>query len=148
MVLPTALMERFNEQLGFYACTVPNFEQYTLAHFIQEGFFEKHIARLRKQYRALRDALRDALMGLFPGGMLTIKEEEAGLHFLLHIQTDCSDEALKARALAQGIRISFLSDYTDAADAHLAHTAVLSYSGLRECDIPDVSRRLYTAWCT
>lgn len=148
MVLPVSLMERFNKQLGFYACTVPNFEQYTLAHFIQDGFFEKHIGRLRKHYRGLRNTLLQELLKVFPKDMLKIKEEEAGLHFLLHIQTVLSDEDLKGRALTQGIRISFLSDYDNGANGHLAHTAVLSYSGLRENDIPDVVHRLYTAWCT
>ena len=40
MVLPLPLMEQFNRRLGFYSCTVSNFEQYTLARFIREGHFE------------------------------------------------------------------------------------------------------------
>lgn len=47
MVLPTALAEAFYKNLGFYACTVSNLEQYTLAKFISEGYFEKHINRMR-----------------------------------------------------------------------------------------------------
>lgn len=152
MVLPASLVPRFHEQLGFYACTVPNFEQYTLAHFIREGFFEKHIGRLRKHYRTLRDALLLALSQTFPAEMIRIKEEEAGLHFLLNIQTVLSDKELQKRAGLNGIRISFLSDYDDTSDAAASdaftHTAVLSYSGLREEDIHDVVDRLYTAWCS
>lgn len=34
MVLPAQLMERFRQQLGFYSCTVPSFEQYTLERFL------------------------------------------------------------------------------------------------------------------
>lgn len=151
MVLPASLVPRFYEKLGFYACTVSNFEQYTLAHFISEGFFEKHIGRLRKHYRSLRDLLLLSLSQAFSPETIQIKEEEAGLHFLLNIQTALSDEALKKRAAANGIRISFLSDYDDAADADVCdfftHTAVLSYSGLHEEDIPDVVSRLHTAWC-
>lgn len=151
MVLPLSLVPRFYEQLGFYSCTVSNFEQYTLAHFISEGFFEKHIGRLRKQYRSLRDALLSELMRTFPAGMVRIKEEEAGLHFLLNIQTMLSDQELQKRAVENGIRISFLSDYDDVcktdAGNSFTHTAVLSYSGLREDDIPDVVRRLHDAWC-
>lgn len=50
MVLPTALAEAFYKNLGFYACTVSNLEQYTLAKFISEGYFEKHINRMRIRY--------------------------------------------------------------------------------------------------
>lgn len=48
MVLPIPLMVRYNHVLSFYACTVSNFDQYTLTRFIQEGYLEKHINRMRK----------------------------------------------------------------------------------------------------
>lgn len=51
MVLPIPLMVRYNHILSFYACTVSNFDQYTLTRFIQEGYLEKHINRMRKFYR-------------------------------------------------------------------------------------------------
>ena len=41
MVLPGSLMEKFRRTLGFYSCTVPSFEQYTLERFISRGHFEK-----------------------------------------------------------------------------------------------------------
>ena len=37
MVLPPALMAEFQQKLGFYSCTVPSFEQYTLARFLSRG---------------------------------------------------------------------------------------------------------------
>ena len=55
MVLPPALMDRFRRELGFYGCTVASFEQYTLARFLDRGYFEKHINRMRKFYRARRN---------------------------------------------------------------------------------------------
>ena len=38
MVLPASLTELFYKKLSFYSCTVSNFEQYTLAKFIEEGY--------------------------------------------------------------------------------------------------------------
>ncbi len=149
MVLPTSLLPVFYERLGFYSCTVSNFEQYTLAHFISEGFFEKHINRLRKHYRSLRDELVQALISRFPKGSIQIKEEEAGLHFLLKINTSLTDDELKYLATKNGIRISFLSDYDDAAEdiaQSTSHTAILSYSGLSREDINDVVDRLHESW--
>ncbi len=149
MVLPASLLPVFYEKLGFYSCTVSNFEQYTLAHFISEGFFEKHINRLRKHYRSLRDELMQVLTHRFPNGAIQIKEEEAGLHFLLKINTSITDDELKHLAKENGIRISFLSDYVDTPDetpANTDHTAVLSYSGLSAEDISSVVNRLYDAW--
>ncbi|MBQ4093808.1 MAG: PLP-dependent aminotransferase family protein [Oscillospiraceae bacterium] len=55
MVLPQSLVQRYRERLGFYACTVPVFEQLVLAALLQSGDFERHINRVR---RARRKALK------------------------------------------------------------------------------------------
>ena len=52
MVLPGGLLARFEEQLGFYSCTVPVFEQYVLAEFIRSGELERYINRRRRALRA------------------------------------------------------------------------------------------------
>ena len=49
MVLPESLMERYRQTLGFYSCSVPLFDQYVLARFISQGYFERHLNRLRRQ---------------------------------------------------------------------------------------------------
>ena len=50
MVLPFHLAKLFREKLQFYSCTVPNLVQYTLAAFLSEGYFERHINRMRLFY--------------------------------------------------------------------------------------------------
>ena len=57
MVLPVHLANRFYRDLAFYSCTVSSFEQYTLARFIREGYFEKHINRMRLYYARQRKAI-------------------------------------------------------------------------------------------
>ncbi len=51
LVLPEALVERFHERLGFYSCTVPVFEQYVLAEFLNAGELERYINRRRRKLR-------------------------------------------------------------------------------------------------
>ena len=51
MVLPQPMVKEFEEKLGFYSCTVPVFEQYVLAQLIDNGDFERHINRIRRQKR-------------------------------------------------------------------------------------------------
>lgn len=51
MVLPQKLIGRFDEQLGFYSCTVPTFEQLVIAKIIENGDFERHINRVRRHKR-------------------------------------------------------------------------------------------------
>ena len=54
MVLPEQLLEAFEEKLGFYSCTVPVFDQYVLAHLIENGDFERHINRIRRARRKVK----------------------------------------------------------------------------------------------
>ena len=49
MVLPPRLLARFQKAVGFYSCTVPVFEQYFLADFINDGDFERHLRRVRRR---------------------------------------------------------------------------------------------------
>lgn len=131
MVLPAALMARFQEQLGFYSCTVASFEQYTLARFLSRGYFEKHINRMGKFYKTRRNALV-ALVESWEGPpKLTILEQEAGLHFLLKVDTDLPDETLVAHLAAQGIRARALSSYYHTTPP-TQHCLVVNYSNLPE----------------
>ena len=131
MILPPQLMEQFQRQLGFYSCTVPSFEQHTLARFITEGYFEKHINRMRKFYKSRRNRLLSAISASPMAQKLTILEENAGLHFLLRVDTDLSDEMLIRRCQNAGIRIRSLgSYYHDPAPRNDTHCLVVNYSGL------------------
>ncbi len=49
MILPEALMERYDEVMGGFSCSVPVLEQYVLAEFIENGSFERHINRIRRK---------------------------------------------------------------------------------------------------
>ena len=133
MVLPPALMQQFREKLGFYSCTVPSFEQYTLERFLREGHFEKHINRMRKAYKNRRNRLVELLKNSPVADRITILEQDAGLHFLLRIRTDLDDEALTANWAEAGIRIRALSHYyhgtTPTKDLRCL---VMDYSGLTE----------------
>ena len=51
MLLPEKLVPLFHEKLGFYACTVPVFEQYVLEEFIREGHLERYINQRRRKMR-------------------------------------------------------------------------------------------------
>lgn len=51
MVLPECLVKTFNEQLGFYSCTVPTYIQFVLSELISNGDYERHINRVRRAKR-------------------------------------------------------------------------------------------------
>lgn len=142
MVLPGALMERFRRELGFYGCTVPSFEQYTLARFIREGHFEKHINRMRRFYQKRRNQVISALADCAAAPRLTILEQNAGLHFLIQVDTHWTDTRLVNWLQGLGIRVQALSSfYHDSSPGDL-HQLVVNYSGIDDGNLREALERL------
>lgn len=154
MVLPPHLLSRFYDTLSFYSGTVSNFEQYTLAKFIRDGYFEKHINRMRNHYRAVRDTLLSEIAKSPLAACSAIAEESAGLHFILHLDTPLSDQELVKNGRKNGLHLSCLSEYcqpqTDCSALMPTgeHALVMNYSGVRMEDIPEAVRRLSHAILT
>lgn len=135
MILPKGLVSRFDEKLGFYSCSVSNFEQLALAHFIDEGHFSRHLAKMRSYYRCKRDLLIEGLVSGPLGSHITIRNQECGLHFLMQVDTCMSDTQLVANAAAYGVAISCLSSYRHAPEDD-SHVVVINYSGIDKKSIP------------
>lgn len=143
MVLPKSLMKRYNDGLSFYSCTVSNFEQYTLANFIQEGYFERHISRMRNYYRNIRDSILTNIVKREDNEKVQIMEEDAGLHFLLKVDTKLIDEELINHATEKGIHVSCLSQYYYDQTNAIKNTLIINYSGINAENIEEGVERLF-----
>ena len=142
LVLPEQLMAAFKRKLGFYSCTVASFEQYTLARFLSRGHFEKHINRMRKFYKTRRNRVVSLLQTCPFADRLTLLEQDAGLHCLLKIDTELSDDAMTAKLAAAGIRIRSLGSYYHLPAGEALHLFVVNYSVLEEDALEQALRRL------
>ena len=147
MVLPPRLLARFYQELSFYSGTVSNFEQYTLAKFIRDGYFEKHINRMRNHYRTIRDDLLAQIAKSPLAGCSTITEESAGLHFILRLDTEKSDQELVNNGKKNRLNLSCLSQYyhrtsPEMPDHSSMHSLVMNYSGICRQKIKEAVQRL------
>jgi len=128
MVLPDALIEKYEEKLGFYSCAVPAFEQLTLAKFIDGGYFERHLSRMRTLYKKRRDEIASAIYSLKKKNLLKLIPADTGLHFLLKTDSALSDGELKQKALERGVKIACLSDYSRLREKKYDHYILIDYS--------------------
>lgn len=142
LVLPPQLLERYRQTLGFYTCTVPALEQHVLARFLAGGHYERHLSRMRKEYRDRRATVISAFRTSALSQHVTFSEAGAGLHFLLKLNTQRSDKALAALAAQSGLRLRFLSEYAAVPDDTFAHTLVVNYAGLSPERLPEAVRFL------
>ena len=137
LALPPRLLEQYRRELDFYACTVPATEQYVLTRFLEQGYYEQHLARMRTEYRARRSAVLEAFGRSSFAQCIHIAEQGAGLHFLMRLDTERTDEEIAARARERGVRLGFLSEYTQRQETAFAHTLVVNYAGLEKERLPE-----------
>ena len=136
MVLPPMLQVRYRKSLSFYSCTVSSFEQLTLSRFISEGYFERHINRLKQHYKDKRDRLIAAIEQSRLTEVAKIAEADAGTHFLLRFDTPMSDDDIRHAADRSGIHFAMLSDYEKIHTVKNSRTIVVNYAGLEPEKIP------------
>lgn len=143
MVLPENLLPDFDEKFGFYSCPVSAFEQYTLSEFIRDGFYGKHIIRMKNFYRNLRNELIRAMENSRISGKMIIKEEEAGLHFLLSVKSDESSDVIKNKLQKKNINLPLLRDfYYGTPPDDIENIFVINYSGIRKERIAETVKRI------
>ena len=130
MVLPPALANEYYSRLSFYSCTVSTFDQYTLARFISEGYFEKHLNRMRLFYARLRKQLLQQITASPISDRIDVQERDSGLHFLLKLDTRRSDAELRALLSSRGVNLLPISAYYRNPDNAPEHTFIFNYSSL------------------
>ena len=147
MVLPPHLLEIWRRDFWFYSSTVPSFEQYALARFMERGHFERHLNRTRTRYKARREALLAAAretgltrVGSFSGG-------DAGLHLLLWMDRRWTEAELVERAAAAGVGVTALSACDLSVPPHGRPPAlILGYTRIAAGDMAPALLRLKEAW--
>ena len=143
MVLPGGLMAAFQQKLGFYSCTVPAFEQLTLTRFLDGGYFERHVSRMKKHYKARLQGLLALLAQPETARLCTARQAVAGLHFLLEFHTKERGQSLRAALGDAGLSAPLLSEfYLRKSPAEAERCAVVQYSGLTEADFAESLRKL------
>jgi GntR family transcriptional regulator/MocR family aminotransferase len=104
MVLPDSLIDQIVTAAGGQQFYVNAIDQLTMADFIENGQYDKHIRRMRTSYRRRRDALVTKLADLD----VQISGLSAGLHALIRLPDGTEHEAIR-RAADAGIALSGLA---------------------------------------
>ena len=145
MVLPEPLLALYREKAGFYASTVSRVDQNILTHFIIEGYYERHLNRMRSVYRGKHDTLLAGLRELEP--YFEIGGEYAGIHVLLTHKKGISEKKLTETAAQAGVKVYGMSDFVIGQNKDLfPSTVILGYASLKESEITEGCKRLVNAW--
>ncbi|MCY8915090.1 PLP-dependent aminotransferase family protein [Bacillus atrophaeus] len=104
MVLPQPILHRYKNRFLHFESTASLLNQLTMAEFMKEGEWARHIKRMRTIYRRKMQHFTSHLKKQF-GDHLTIIGEQSGLYILVKVHLNYSEERLIQRALKYGVKV-------------------------------------------
>src|SRR5260221_12364190 len=90
---------------------LPLLEQLARTDFMVEGYFTRHVRRMRQLYRERRDALVDALTREL-GTRLDVSVPEAGMHLVVWLPSGMSAQTIAQRTAAYGLYMLPISRFS------------------------------------
>ena len=98
---------------------------------------------MRRFYKSRRNRVMVAVTSCPVADKLTVLEENAGLHFLVRVDTQEPEDALIERCRKADIRVRTLSSYYQGTAPEWARCClVVNYSGLSEEELERLEERL------
>lgn len=122
--------------------TSPSLEQIILARFIEEGYLERHIARMKRIYRKRRDILISCLQTHF-NDKVRILGDATGLHLVAEFcDVEFTDEVVGDMARA-GVRVYPVERHAIRKGYH-QNKIIMGYGNLTEEEIEEGVRSLHS----
>jgi GntR family transcriptional regulator / MocR family aminotransferase len=136
MVLPRSLLATYRDLFQNYFSSVSQLEQRTLAKFMEQGHWDRHIRRMRGIYKKKHDVLLQALEEQF-GSQAMIDGHGAGLHVVLQLPgATCGETEIIRRAEQKGIHL-FPFSWTCTSGESAATQLMLGFGGLSTREIEE-----------
>lgn len=144
MVLPKRLLELYMDSYQNFSSPVSALDQAALARFMSEGYFEKHLNRMRLYYKNKRARLVEALSPL--EGKIKIVGDNAGHHLTVKSLTGMSADEICRRALDEAVKVYPIEPYfIGKMDKKYEGKVLLGFGGLTDGEIDEGARRLTRA---
>lgn len=145
MVLPKRLMGLYQKRGRTISCTVSRVDQMLIAGFLNEGYYERHLNKMRAVYKSRHDVLLEELREF--RSVCSVSGENAGVHILLTFTNGMQEHEIISRAAAQGVAVYGLSRYfVGDVEQPDAATVILGYANVPEPEIRSAVTRLRKAW--
>lgn len=126
--------------------TVPYITRRTLAYFMERGYWERHLKKMRKIYQEKYNVSIAALKKL-PENCIHFNNAPSGLNIFLRINSRLSEQELIRRALDRGVSITPVSGfYHNRSNLPRQPELLFEFGNLPLSEIGNVVEKLYDAW--
>lgn len=145
MILPPQLLAAYRAQQELYACEISTLSQFTLREFMAQGYFDRHLNRMRVCYRSRR---RELVQLLVPyEDRLRVIGAPAGSYLLVQLEGAQGEDAMCAEAARHGVRVHPISPYfMGRVPEEYENTVLLGYGNLTSEELARGVRLLAEAW--
>ena len=134
LVLPYSLLAAYRQLYRAYFSSVSLLEQRTMANFMEQGHWERHIRRMRMIYKKKHDILLRSVETHF-GKRAVVVGHGAGLHVVLMLpDTLLSEAEIIDRARQKGIQLFPFSEF-HVVGQPVATTLLLGFGGMNSSEI-------------
>lgn len=144
MVLPYSLLEQYRIKCSFYSSTVSRLDQTILNEFIQDGYFERYLNKMRKQYRDKHDLILNELKPFEKA--FHISGSNAGQHVLLTDLQGRQEEELARMAERVNVKVYKMQDFRIEKNVDAPAMLILGYGALSFEEIKEGVALLKKAW--
>lgn len=111
VVVPENLVDSVSDYCHLRACASPRLMQTSVAEFIAQGHFYRHLKRMRQLYVERRAFLTHALVARFSSALLWVNPQAGGIQLCANLASEYDDAAIARHARSQGLAIQALSDW-------------------------------------
>lgn len=145
MVLPKRLLGLYERKGKRISSTVSRVDQMMIAEFLNGGYYERHLNKMRAVYKSRHDLLLELLRRF--GSVCRVSGEHAGVHLLLTFTNGMTEEEAISRAREKGVAVYGLSRYyVGDAKQPQNDTVILGYANLSEEELRRAVDGLEEAW--
>lgn len=142
MVLPKPLMNEYHEHAQNFSATVSRVDQKIVEVFLRDGYFERHLNKMRALYKSKHDKMLRCLKQ--HSEICEVSGEHAGVHMLVWLKKGMTEEKAQQLAKEGGIRVYPLHAYTLKDD--ISQAILLGYATIPEELISEAMKCLFETW--
>ena len=146
MVLPPSMLKIYETKKHIFSSTVSKTDQMVMDAFIEEGYFERHLNKMRGIYKGKHDVILREVRKI--KSVEEILGENAGVHILVRFKEGYGEDEMIERAKNVGVKVYGLSDYDIQPQRKGKDhaTVILGYANLSEEEISAAMIRLKQVW--
>ncbi len=140
MIVPPKLVNKIRNSKRLSDMHTNSLNQLTLARFMQEGYLQRHIYKMKKIYQKRRDTLISILKCRFED-QVTVIGQTTGLHLVADFKTIQFNDGIIKKALDKGVKIYPVEAHTIEKNNHTGKL-IFGYGHLSEEQIEEGIKRL------